>query len=1158
MDLRSLWAASGKEGGTPNKNPAHSGVASGTAGGHRPDYRHAAILIMVSVTIAIAAVGIGTYAHNQRQASIPRMQCARLTEYECVSALIRENGSIMVNVTNTGASALSIGSAGCNTDLANTPQERVNIAIGPGSTASFPLQCYNDIAPLSSINVLSSYILLNTSILPGVSLTAAEKLYNVINGTEHTVFTTVSTVPTTTTSTFPSASTTPTISTTTVPTTPEVGGGFGGGGFGGGGAAATTTPSTTVSITTMATTTIAEVVSTSFSALTQSNSAYVPGTWTNGNYVTVALACSATSGTCNATYYCTDTANACPPSVKYSSPVKVSTAGISYIRYYSTDNVGHSGSVKSNTIKIDSNIPITAATAVTASGGAYAFGTHQNTSYVSVSLSCSESPSGCNATYYCTDTSSTCTPTYRYSVPVVVSLNGTSYIRYYSTDNAGTSGAVKGNIIDLTVPQASQFGGKWVSAYYAAWQQEANNPAPNSIDYSAVSLIVHFNINPYANGSLDLFNGFNNPNVSYAAISAAHAHGKKIVITVGGAYDGALYDAAMSPSNVSAFVTNLVNFMTARGYDGIDLDIEPIENATRFQTFVPMLANAMKAANPSAILTIAYDGNYSYAVPVQQYFQQINIMSYDMSGAFPGWVTWFNSPIYSGGCIFKSTLRPVPSINQSVSQAIAAGINKSKIGIGIEFYGAVWKGGIGVPNGTGTSSSPGVYGPCQSWNLSSSSYYPAVSEDVAYSTLAKEFASYPVYWDSAARESYISVVNKTNQANNEFVSFDNPLAVAAKALFIKQRGIGGVILYELGGGYISSNGTEPLLEAVKQAFANGIIPNSTTFYVTRAPQIPDNTTKVSISARATNLYGIANMSIYVDNSITATCKAASACNVTAGPFVPNTIHTYYVSAIGNPPGNVPNATQTYTFNVIPRDTTPPTVSFVYPSNGMTVSNTVVVNVSSTDSGTGVASVKLYIGNTLLGTATTAPYRFPLNTWLYGNGAKTLTAYSTDYANNVASNGIAINIQNPILSTAWVYAGSLNANWSDLSYGGTANFSSTNPVYNHTHSVAFTPSAQWGALSMYTPNQINDSAGYNGISFYINGGSTNETITVLLEGPSTGYKGVAAGTTSGSWQHFFVPMSSLDPGYVPFDRIDFISSGLAGNRFYVDDIALRPR
>jgi len=90
---------------------------------------------------------------------------------------------------------------------------------------------------------------------------------------------------------------------------------------------------------------------------------------------------------------------------------------------------------------------------------------------------------------------------------------------------------------------------------------------------------------------------------------------------------------------------------------------------------------------------------YAMFASLQTRFDQINIMTYDLSGPYSGWVTWFNGPIYDGGYRFPSTSGLVPSTEGSVAKFIAQGIVANKLGIGIPFYGYVWSGGTGTSTG---------------------------------------------------------------------------------------------------------------------------------------------------------------------------------------------------------------------------------------------------------------------------------------------------------------------------------------------------------------------------------------------------------------------------------------------------------------------------
>jgi len=160
------------------------------------------------------------------------------------------------------------------------------------------------------------------------------------------------------------------------------------------------------------------------------------------------------------TKYCQDTDNTCTVSsgTAYTVPVIVSTEGTSYFRYASQDNAGNTQTTISKTVKVDTTAPTTYSTAVSGQAS-YTFNTWTNANVTVSLVNCSDgSGAGCSATFYCTDTANTCTPTTAYTVPVVISTNGTSYIRYSSTDLVSNSETTKSQTlkIDTTAPTLAE------------------------------------------------------------------------------------------------------------------------------------------------------------------------------------------------------------------------------------------------------------------------------------------------------------------------------------------------------------------------------------------------------------------------------------------------------------------------------------------------------------------------------------------------------------------------------------------------------------------------------------------------------------------------------------------------------------------------------
>src|SRR5436190_18411441 len=134
----------------------------------------------------------------------------------------------------------------------------------------------------------------------------------------------------------------------------------------------------------------------------------------------------------------------------------------------------------------------------------------------------------------------------------------------------------------------------WVTGYYPGWEQ-ASMPA-TSIDFGALTHIIHFSVVPNSNATLDSSdNGISAAN-SASIINNAHAAGRKVLLCVGGGDSQAGFQGATATStNRAAFISNLVSLMSTRGYDGLDIDWEPLDpsDANQYSNLVIGLRTAL-------------------------------------------------------------------------------------------------------------------------------------------------------------------------------------------------------------------------------------------------------------------------------------------------------------------------------------------------------------------------------------------------------------------------------------------------------------------------------------------------------------------------------------------------------------------------------------
>jgi len=289
--------------------------------------------------------------------------------------------------------------------------------------------------------------------------------------------------------------------------------------------------------------------------------------------------------------------------------------------------------------------------------------------------------------------------------------------------------------------------------------------------------------------------------------SYAHNSGLKALISVA-EYNGTGFPGATSGANRATFISNLVSFMSARGYDGIDIDWEPLKAAEipQYTNFIKELRIALNALNPPRLLTVAAASQPECFASIQNQIDQINLMTYDLGGAWPGWVTWFNAPIYDGGYRFPSTGGLIPSADGLIHKFTDAGVSPSRLGIGVAFYGLIWSGGTGTTTG-------GAAWPRQTWTTA-----PTTSAMSYWSIMDTYYQPALYHWDDAAQAAYLSIDN-SGSANDKLVSYDDERTCKSKVSYARNNALGGVMIWELGQGYRSSEPVgrrDPLLQAIKQ------------------------------------------------------------------------------------------------------------------------------------------------------------------------------------------------------------------------------------------------------------------------------------------------------------------------------------------------------
>jgi len=333
--------------------------------------------------------------------------------------------------------------------------------------------------------------------------------------------------------------------------------------------------------------------------------------------------------------------------------------------------------------------------------------------------------------------------------------------------------------VDVSVDAPSPRRALWVTGYYAGWMQDA--VPPQALALASLTHVIHFSLVPRADGSLDAAENGLSATHARAIVAAAHAARRRVLVSIGGAGTRGQFLGAWAPGTRSSFVANIVRFVAAHGYDGADVDVEPLEagDAAAFQAFVRALHDALRARDPDALLTAAVADAPAVYAPVQGLFDQLNVMTYDTSGPWPGWVTWHNSPLSNGGARFPSTGAPLPSADSLIRAFVRAGVDRARLGVGIDFYGYDWS---------------GASGPLQP-------IAGVTTRTLSYAALLDRYEGRATLrWDAAASVPYLSLPSAGSEPAH-FISFDDARSGVAKVDYARREGLGGAMIWELAGGH---------------------------------------------------------------------------------------------------------------------------------------------------------------------------------------------------------------------------------------------------------------------------------------------------------------------------------------------------------------------
>jgi len=340
-----------------------------------------------------------------------------------------------------------------------------------------------------------------------------------------------------------------------------------------------------------------------------------------------------------------------------------------------------------------------------------------------------------------------------------------------------------------TTPLPSQ----WSIGYYSA----ADMPVA-AIQWSGLTHIIHLEL--YVDSDGTLATSVMSPDAT-ALIAAAHTNRVKALICLEANGPQTVFNQAIE-DNLSVLVSNIMTVVNTYGYDGVDIDWEPVstggfDNDATSAADMKTFAQALRTALGSKLLTVAAMGAdpVYWGSSANASFDRIDVMTYDLcdtEGSFP----WYNSALFGSG---KTAL------DYFKAEFLTAGVPAAKLNLGLAFFGIQDNGGVLASDPT-----QGISGPMQVWETGNA----PTGTYVNYNAILQLITLQDYNWDPVAVVPYLSYPG--TPSTSWYLTYDNPQSIQAKVQYIIAQNLGGWIIWRLGTDYVAGNPhPHPLLDAVQ-------------------------------------------------------------------------------------------------------------------------------------------------------------------------------------------------------------------------------------------------------------------------------------------------------------------------------------------------------
>ncbi|MGP4081082.1 glycoside hydrolase family 18 protein [Pseudalkalibacillus sp. R45] len=328
--------------------------------------------------------------------------------------------------------------------------------------------------------------------------------------------------------------------------------------------------------------------------------------------------------------------------------------------------------------------------------------------------------------------------------------------------------------------------------YYAGWAAYSGFRV-SDID---ASKLTHINY-AFANISNDGKIAVGDPEVDgenfnqLKDLKEQHPHLKTLISVGGWTWSENFSDVALTEESRTIFAESVLELVQKHGFDGVDLDWEyPVDggqpdNINRpedKQNYTLLLKKIRETLDTQSkkdgkeyLLTIAAGPSKNHANNLEldklhQYVDYVQLMTYDIHGEWDE-LTGMNAPLKQDP---ESGYHNDLSVEIAVETFINNGVPADKLVMGLPFYGRMFK--------QVNNANNGLYQP-----------FTGGGNSISYTALEAEYINKNGFTPHREEDSQVPWLFN----GSTFISYDDAISITHKTDYLKSKGLGGAMMWEL-------------------------------------------------------------------------------------------------------------------------------------------------------------------------------------------------------------------------------------------------------------------------------------------------------------------------------------------------------------------------